>query len=926
LSEQVFAQNVGAIAGTIVDSTGAVLPGVTVVLSNPGTIGASQQAVTDDRGDYQFTRLVPNGTYSVKAELEGFRAAVRDNVVVNAEVTARVDLTLEVGVVSDAVTVSGRVPLLDTKSTFQQTVLDRQTLDALPTNNDIWSIGRIVPSVVMSRYDVGGSESLSQYQGSVHGSRWADSAYLVDGLDTANPGGTTSASYFDVSVFQETNYMTGSESAEYEKGGLVYNLVTKTGTNTFHGWSSFTGSNKGMNADNLSGQERADLIAAVPAKVLAANPNFIPSAQLLKYTDANAGLGGPIVRDHLWFVLSGELKRLNQLRVGAYNVDGTQGLDDNTQFNREWKISWQASHRKQIQYLHQFNNRVNLHRTNTLGQVTQYYESRAMLVQDLESPIDQIRWTSTISSRAVADVSGSRYYPVIVRSAQPEVQPGDIAAFDAITNTYSVAQGAYPGRPVYPRYYVNGSISYVVGRHDLKAGYQYNRQWTWSDNYSTSDYPSGLRAVFRNGVPDSVNTYNTPVTVQNYMLDQAVYIQDKWTPAKKLTLNLGLRAQKSFGWIPAGCQTATIYIAAHCFDKVDGVPNWFDLAPRFGAVYDLFGDGRMAIKFAGNRYFLTTGVGYTALVNPLRLTNDTRTWTDRNGDSIPQFSELGPSTGFNLGTTNRFNPEVKRPYANEISIQLERQLPHDLVVSASYIHRETRREIGSKNTLAPPDSYTPIVVNEATSGQSVTVYNLAPSLRGKFDFLFDNYPELNSSFNGADFTLQKRLSNRWMILSGLSFGKNVGDIYGTADLNNPNYKYRRGLIEFDVPVSFKGSASYQLSHDLSISGNVQHFSGFPEEDQVVVGPNTVALTQVSQTLDILPRGTNRLPSVNVGDFAVKKRLRFAHGLIAEPALELFNVGNANTVQGRITTLGPAYHRATSIMRGRMLRLSVNVNF
>src|SRR5207244_7666173 len=175
----------------------------------------------------------------------------------------RVDVKLEVGSVSDAVTVSGQAPLLDTTSTFRQTVLDRQTLETLPTSNDIWSIGRIVPSVVMSRYDVGGSESLSQYQGSVHGSSWTDSGYLVDGLDTANPAGTTSASYFDVAMFQETNYMAGNAGAEYEKGGLVFNLVTRTGTNQFHGWGIYSGSNRHMNASNLSPQLRADLIASV---------------------------------------------------------------------------------------------------------------------------------------------------------------------------------------------------------------------------------------------------------------------------------------------------------------------------------------------------------------------------------------------------------------------------------------------------------------------------------------------------------------------------------------------------------------------------------------------------------------------------------------------------------------------------------------
>jgi hypothetical protein len=327
-----------------------------------------------------------------------------------------------------------------------------------------------------------------------------------------------------------------------------------------------------------------------------------------------------------------------------------------------------------------------------------------------------------------------------------------------------------------------------------------------------------------------------------------------------------------------------------------------------------------------NQYYLTNGVGHTARVNPLRLTNDTRTWTDTNGDEIPQLNELGPSTGFNLGTTNRYNPDIKRPYARELTVELERQLPMDMVASASFIHRDTRDEIGSKNVLVPAASYIPMAVTERNSGQMVTVYNLAPSLRGKFDFLFDNFPELNSDFNGADFTLQKRLSRNWMVLGGLSLGKNVGDIYGTADLNNPNNTFRRGLIEFDVPVSMKLSGAYQFPYGVSLSGNFQHFTGFPEEDSVIVSSNTVALTQVSQTLNVAERGTHRLPNVNVGDFAVKRLFRLGRSVTAEPAMELFNVGNVNTVQGRVTTLGPAYHRATSIMRGRMLRFGVNVKF
>src|SRR5205823_956673 len=142
-----------------------------------------------------------------------------------------------------------------------------------------------------------------------------------------------------------------------------------------------------------------------------------------------------------------------------------------------------------------------------------------------------------------------------------------------------------------------------------------------------------------------------------------------------------------------------------------------------------------------------------------------------------------------LGTPNRFNPHVNRPYANEFSIEREHRLPHELVVSAGFTHRATSRNIGSKNLLVPAESYTPIQVIERNSGQQVTVYNQDPATRGKFDVLFDNFPQLNSSFNGVDLIFNKRMSHHWMVLGGLSLGKNNGDIYGTADLNNPNFTF-----------------------------------------------------------------------------------------------------------------------------------------
>jgi hypothetical protein len=549
-----------------------------------------------------------------------------------------------------------------------------------------------------------------------------------------------------------------------------------------------------------------------------------------------------------------------------------------------------------------------------------------MTTQFLPVYFDQVRVTSTLSPRVVMEASAARFrIGVHSPPADSSVGPGDIPRFDLVTRTYMEAftngsDATHYGDPV------NASLSYVTGNHDVKFGYQAKIIRNTSYTYTFSHYPAGFRAVYRNGVPDSVNTYNAPVSTDQRQLDQAVYIQDKWNASRKLTLNLGLRLQKSNGWIPPGCQVETIFIAGRCFDKVSNVPDWLDLAPRFGLVYDVFGDGKTAVKLAANRYSIPFGPGFSSNVNPLRLTSDTRSWRDLNGDGDPQLDELGPSTGFNLGTTNRYDPDVERPYTNELNVEIQQQLVGDLVLSVGYFHRELKRQLGSKNVAVPRESYTPIQVTERTSGQQVTVYNQDPALLGKFDVLFDNYPELDGQFNGVDVTFTKRLSNRWMVLGGVSVGRNVGDVYGTADLNNPNNNFRRGVAGTDVPVAFKASGLYELPYGISLSGSVQHYTGFPELDVVTVSANTIALTQVSQTLAVAPRGTNRLDDVNVVDFSARRSFRVGRQLVAEPVMEVFNLTNGSPIQGRTTQLGPAYHRVASIMRGRMFKFGFNLKY
>lgn len=921
-----WAQGVGGIGGSVVDESGASLPGVTVALVNPGVIGGDQQAVTDARGAYQFTRLVP-GTYQVRATLEGFRTAIQQGIVVNADSTARVDIKLEIGALQESVTVSGQAPLLDTTRTLRQTVMTRETLEVLPSRQDIWAIGRTVPAVVMNKYDVGGSEMFSQSFAEAYGSTNAERGYTIDGMDVTWAGGEGFViSYLDAHMFEEVNFQTASGSAESAKGGPITNMITKTGANRFTGSYNFTGGGSGTQFDNLSGQLLSDLLAAVPARARAANPDLVPSAKTLGIYDNSFSISGPIVPDRLWFATTASVTTLRQYRVGSYNLDGTRALDENLMRNISTKISWQARNAHQFHVLYNFNNKGQFNRIENTGPITDFIDNAASARQVINSNIVQAKWTAILPRKMLLDVSGSMLHGDERGRPQDGIVLDAIPSFDLVLREHRVAAPNYLHRPA-TRVNVLSSVSMLAGAHDIKAGYQLMyRKASDEWNGLVSPYaPSAFRAQFRNGVPDSVNTWNSPTAFVMYSHDHAGYIQDRWTASRKLTLNLGLRLESTYAWMPALCQEQTLFVNAQCFSELKGVPDLVALSPRFGAIYDVMGDGRTAIKVTANRYNTPIGVNNLQLVNPLRITNDTRPWTDANGDRIPQLGELGPSSGFNLGTANRFDSDVSWPFATELSVGIQQQVPGNIVLGVTYMNRQRRNEFGSRNLAVPIDTYIPRQVVEAASQRAVTVFDQAPALRGRFDNLYDNQTALNTEFNGVDFTFNKRLSNRWMMMGGASIGKNVGDIYGTQDLNDPNLTFRRGRIGNDMPFSFKLFGMYQLPYKISLSGTFQHFRGFPELTTVVVNAATIPLTRVTQSIAVQPRATTRLPDVNMLDLSLRRPVQVGRYSV-EPVLDLFNMTNGSAIRARSTVLGPLYFRASDVQRGRLIKFGLNVRF
>lgn len=940
-----LAQGVGAIGGTITDTSGAALPGVPVSLSSrEGTVGGSQEAVTDERGAYQFTRLVP-GIYTVRAQLTGFRTVEQQNIVVTSDATARADLRLELGNLEESIVVTGGTPLIDTTSALKQTVISREQFEALPNRTDVWSMARVIPGVVIGKMDVGGTEMFEGSAITVRGSS-QENKFYIDGMDMSSvtQNASTALLYLDPYVFEESKYQVGGASADQPNGGLTMNMTTRTGTNQFHGGlkGNYTPP-AWANTTNYSDELKEQLLANVPPLVRLANPDLEPQADIQRMWDAGGWLGGPIVRDRAWFSSVYHKQVMDRYRLGSYDPDGSPVIDDNLMWTLANKASWQAARASQLSYLNLLQRKVIGHR----GGGT-FADSRARNYNPKFATFNQVKFTSAQGSRLVTDVTYGRMGAYDNFGSQPEVNVGDVATFDTVTQVSGVALPTYDVRNTY-RHNVVASVTWIAGQHEIKSGYE----WSTSSRAISQWTLSGMRAQFANGVPTSVNTYlvyqtsddgqipsDVPLTYEWRETTHSGFVQDRWVPFSKLTLNLGLRFDTSDSWQDPSCRPDTQWLPGECFDRIDA-PSYRDFAPRFNMVYDITGDGRTALKVAANRYNQSISVSGILRLSPTAtIVSDQRQWLpqfrcgdagvlgcDRNGDLIPQVNELGPSPGYVIpGIRSAYAPDVRRPVANEYVVELQRELPQNVVASVGFVVRQTRREIGERNTAVPPEAWIgPITVTETNSRETVQVWN-RPSAASANEFF--NAQNMNVDYRGLDLTFNRRLANRWSMMAGATWGlaTTKGQPGNRNDPNITSYYDSDVKVDGNRPWSYRFSGLYQMPYDISFSGTFQAQAGPPERTTILVTNQTIALSQGNQPILARPVGDVRYPNLYQLDFNLRKVFPVGGGRSMSTRFEAFNVTNNSTIDLWVTQLGPTYQRPANVQRARLFKVELGFEF
>jgi hypothetical protein len=892
----------GTLTGTVKDQSGAALPGVTVEAASPALIEKVRTAVTDASGQYRIPSLNP-GTYTLTFRLSGFSVVKREGIELAGTTTLTIPAELRVGSLEETVTVTGETPVVDVQNTQRETVLTSDVVAAVPGNRSVGTLLNAVPGLVVNDGALAASPTMTFF--AARGGPINEGRMTINGMTIAAPfnGGGVSTYILDSNNVDEISVAVAGGLGESDIGGPVMNLVPRSGGNQFRGNGFISNAGDWSSGNNLN----AALTAPPPGPNLKEPPGIINSY------DASISYGGPIKRDRLWFFGSyrsletaasvpGVVYNANSFDATRWDWVADPSVTLRTLQGRTsyiGRVTMQVSAKHRLSYDQEYQRRcegspLKIETTTGCnkrgadwvaigaGSTAPSPEANPLYFGNLPYHVNQVIWSAPMTTKLLLEAGFTRFMFRGGTTGRPA--PDGILNLIPVTEQ-STAINPATGLPFAPRAnfvyrgvatanpnYANpnswrASASYVTGAHEMKVGYQgaYIRVKNW---YLVNDQQLAYR--FNQGVPNQI-TWRLPEWHQSDRTGTAaLYVQDKWTRGR-LTLQGALRYDRAWSFTPADMNgtelTSPFNAAPISFPRTPGVDSFNDITPRFGAAYDLFGNGRTALKFNLGHYLdaATNDSEYTSNSPAARIVRiGTRNWNDRfypvgdprrdnkvvdcdimnfadngecaqvTGDSVNFGQASGNITEVNPATLHGWNV---RQSDWQWGVTVQQQVIPRMSVEVAYNRRWFLGAKVTDNTLRGPGDYDQftIVTPEdprlpGGGGYPITL-NLvtqAASDRGTKNYVtFDtDFGDAQTNYwHGVDFTLTSRLRQGLNLQFGTQTGRSVIDTCATDQNIDSGAVIKdirscRNVMPFQTTV--RGLATYTVPKvDVLISGTVR---------------------------------------------------------------------------------------------------------
>jgi len=951
LSSAAYAQS--AIVGVVKDTSGAAMPGVTVEASSPVLIEKVKSTVSDSDGSYRIADLRP-GTYTVTFTLPGFKLFKRDGLQLPSEFTATLNAELGVGSLEETITVTGASPVVDVTSAAKTQVLNREALDLIPTGRSIQGLAQLVVGVSLNLPDTGGARAMQQTYMSTHGMSTSNTTVLVDGQQTNGLQSDGAVqSYYNDAMNSEMSYQTAAIGAETSSGGVRLNMIPREGGNNWSGDFKYSMRPGSWQSNNLTDRHKARGLTA---------GNGVD--RILDYTGS---IGGPIKKDKLWIFSSARYFSVNNFIANTFMDDGSQGIDDQFIRSAMARLTWQISPRNKISG---YFDEIDKYRGHDM-QANYDPETAATVWNSPAYHTTAIKWTSPVTSSLFLEAgfsNNTEYYTNEYREGI-EKPSGTQEWFNNAAHNELDLGGYTKAGPTNttesPKaLYWNGAATYVTGDHTIKFG----ANMRWGQFVHTRLANADLIQQYRSSstgkrwtVPDTVLIRNSPLVYgEQLKKDLGVFLQDSWR-LNRLTANFGIRWEMLNSSVMAGESPAGRFVPARSFPEIKDVPNWNDFAPRLGLVYDLFGNGKTAVKYSINRYNLARTTGIAAAYNPLLSQTATLPWSDKNGDDIAQgslrcdftspaceinFASL--SANFGIAALNEYG-KYPRTWNLEQGVEVSHELLGGLSVGGSWWKGDFHNLTNTVNTAWSRADYSPYTWYNPITGAPFTVYARSAAATSRATHNLDTFdPERKDVYESYGADVKWRIPHGGQVSGGVSYERER--IKSCTAPDDPNYVTATagvfngiGLCDdfaLDIPwrPQFKLSGTKEIGFGVNVSMSFQNNSS-PTSSRImtvtrgstrypancpspcpageVIMP-TASFGQTTMSYMLESARQSSVERIAQLDVKVARTFRFGHYQLL-PTFEIFNINNSDAIISYITTnyLSSSYLAPNSIMQGRM---------